>query len=127
MIPHTMTLAASGFKARKYKNSSKPKDIPPFVWKAMSQKERRNAIAEEQRKLALDEKEETRARRIKSLPMIGIVKGTPNDVEESMNYEFIPEMPVCQMNPQKHRSKCIRLGIQPGEKAINTLVARPVG
>ena len=43
---------ASGFKARKYKNSSKPKDMPPFVWQAMSQKERRNAIIEEQRKLA---------------------------------------------------------------------------
>ena len=65
---------ASGFKARKYKNSSKPKDIPPFVWQAMSQKERRSAIVEEQRKLALEEEEKKRARRIKSLPMIGVVK-----------------------------------------------------
>ena len=32
---------AGGFKARKYKNSSKPKDIPPFVWRSMSLKERR--------------------------------------------------------------------------------------
>ena len=39
----------SGFKARKYKNSSKPKETPPFVWKSMSQKDRRNAIAEEQK------------------------------------------------------------------------------
>ena len=102
---------ASGFKARKYKNSSKPKDIPPLVWQAMSQKERRHAIAEEQRKLALEEKERKRARRVKAVPMIGTLKGTPNDVEASMNYEFTSAMPTCQMNPEKHRTKCIRLGI----------------
>ena len=118
---------AGGFKARKYKNSSKPKDIPPFVWQAMSQKERRSAIAEEQRKLALEEKERKRAKRVKAVPMIGTLKMTPNELEENLECEFIPAMPVCQMNPQKHRVKCVRLGIQSGEKAINTLVARPVG
>jgi len=115
---------ASGFKAIRYKKPSKPKDTPPFVWQAMSQKERRLAIAEEQKKLALEEKEKKRARRVKAVPMIGTLKSTPrtpNDVEENMTYEFIPAMPTCQMNPQKHRNKCIRLGIQSG------LVARPVG
>jgi hypothetical protein len=43
--------------------------------------------------------------------MIGTPKGTPNDVEASMNYEFTSAMPTCQMNPEKHRNKCIRLGI----------------
>ena len=32
-----------GFKARRYGNSSKPKDIPPFVWQSMSVKARREA------------------------------------------------------------------------------------
>ena len=118
---------AGGFKARKYKNSSKPKDIPPFVWQAMSQKERRASIADEQRKLALEEKEKKRAKRVKAVPMIGTLKESPNELEEYLSYEFIPAMPVCQMNPQKHRTKCIRLGIQSGEKTVNTLVARPVG
>ena len=45
--------SADGFKARRYKNSSKPENIPPFIWKSMSLKERRNAIAEEQKRLAL--------------------------------------------------------------------------
>ena len=53
----------SGFKARRYKNSSKPKNIPPFVWRSMSLKERRASIADEQRRLALEEKEKKRARR----------------------------------------------------------------
>ena len=35
---------AGGLKARKYNKSSKPKDIPPFVWQAMSIKARREAI-----------------------------------------------------------------------------------
>ena len=95
---------ASGFKARKYKNSSKPKDIPPFVWQAMSQKERGLAIAEEQKTLALEEKEKKRARRVKAVPMIGTLKSTPNDVEKNMTYEFIRAMPTCKMNPQKHRN-----------------------
>ena len=59
--------------------------------------------------------------------MIGTLKESPNELEEYLSYEFIPAMPVCQMNPQKHRTKCIRLGIQSGEKTVNTLVARPVG
>ena len=93
----------------------------------MSQRERRASIADEQRKLALEEKEKKRAKRVKAVPMIGTLKESPNELEECSAYEFIPAMPVCQMNPQKHRTKCIRLGIQSGEKAINTLVARPVG
>ena len=116
----------SGFKAHKNKNSSKPKEIPPFVWKSMSQKDRRNAIAEEQKTLALEEKEKKRARRVKSLPSLGVLKCTPNDVEDRMAFDFIPAMPVCQMNPKKHRVKCVRLEIRTGERTINTLVARPV-
>ena len=37
---------AGGYKARKYKGSSKPPSIPPFLWKAASKAERKKAIAE---------------------------------------------------------------------------------
>ena len=43
---------AGGFKTRRYQGSSKPRDIPSFVWQSMSVKQRRLAIAEEQKKLA---------------------------------------------------------------------------
>ena len=85
---------ASGFKARRYKNSSKPKDVPPFVWRSMSQKERRASIAEEQKRLALEEKEKKRARRAKSMVTIGIALIGPNDLEAKASEEQIPAMPV---------------------------------
>ena len=44
--------SADGFKTRRYKGSSKPIDIPSFVWQSMSLKARREAIKEEQMKLS---------------------------------------------------------------------------
>ena len=35
-------------------------------------------------------------------------------------------MPVCGYSVQRHRDKLVRVGRLQGEKAINTLVARPV-
>ena len=55
-----------------------------------------------------------------------MVKG-PNDLEGLNQDEPIPAMPVCQLNSQTHRVKCVRLSLQSGERAVNTLVARPVG
>ena len=49
--------SAGGFKAREYNNSSEPKDIPPFEWQSMSVKARREAIWEEQVKIAAKEAE----------------------------------------------------------------------
>jgi len=46
--------SADGFKTRRYKGSSKPMDIPSFLWQSMSVKARREAIREEQMKLARD-------------------------------------------------------------------------
>ena len=123
---HPSYYEAGGFKARKYKNSSKPKDIPPFVWGSMSLKERRASIAEEQKRLAFEEKEKKRAKR-KSMVTLGIVVKGPNDLESNGEEEQVPAMPVCQMNPQKNRVKCVRLSLRSGERAVNTLVARPVG
>ena len=117
--------SADGFKARRYKNSSKPQNIPPFVWKSMSMKERRNAIAEEQKRLALKEKETKRLKRAKSTPSITVHIKSPDDKE--VHLDEAPAMPTCKMNPQRHRVKCSRINIQSGEMVINTLVARPVG
>ena len=52
--------SASGYKTRRYKGSSKPIDIPSFVWQAMSVKERRKAIEEEQKGLAAKAKAKAR-------------------------------------------------------------------
>ena len=35
-------------------------------------------------------------------------------------------MPTCAYSEQRHRVKLVRVSIQSGERAINTLVARPV-
>ena len=125
--------SAGGFKARRYKGSSKPKDIPPFVWASSSVKERRKAIEEEQKKLARIEAEKKRASRAASaltrLEMNNSsVPSIINQLSEVISIEdIIPAMPVCKMNPQKHRVKCVRVGIRSGERIVNTLVARPVG
>ena len=87
---------------------------------------RRASIAEEQKRLALEEKEKKRAKR-KSMVTLGIVINGPNDLESKGDEEQVPAMPVFQMNPQKHGVKCVRLSLQSGERAVNTLVARPVG
>ena len=44
----------------------------------------------------------------------------------SNDAEDIPKMPVCGYSVQRHRDKLVRVGRLQGEKAINTLVARPV-
>ena len=59
---------ADGFKKRRYKGSSKPMDIPPFVWQSMSVKARREAIREEQVKLARDGAEKKKAIRAEQEP-----------------------------------------------------------
>eukprot|EP00435_Cladocopium_sp_Y103_P012900 s3582_g3.t1 len=42
------------------------------------------------------------------------------------NSDEIPIMPTCAYSEQRHRVKLARVSIQSGERAINTLVARPV-
>ena len=61
------------------------------------------------------------------LVTLGVMVTGPNDLERLNQDEPVPAMPVCQLNPQTHRVKCVRLSLQSGERAANTLVARPVG
>ena len=78
-------------------------------------------MAEEQKRLALEEKERKRAKR-KPMVTLGPVINGPNDLEGKGEEEQVPAMPVCQMNPQKHRVKCVRLSLQSGERQSTHLL-----
>ena len=125
--------SASGFKARRYKGSSKPMDIPTFIWQSMSVKARKVAIEEEQKKIARIEAEKKNAQRSaaelkraeKREPGVAAVL---NQLYQAYHQDdvSIPAMPVCNYNPQRRREKMVRVTIHSGERIINTLVARPV-
>eukprot|EP00435_Cladocopium_sp_Y103_P001822 s5403_g1.t1 len=123
---------AGGFKARRYKDSSKPLDIPPFVWQSMSVKARREAIREEQMKIAAKEAEKKlKARSEAELKRLekkkpGVASSTNQLTHAYENPDEVPIMPTCAYSEQRHRVKLARVSIQSGERAINTLVARPV-
>ena len=53
--------------------------------------------------------------------------GSPNDLGAKASEEQVPAMPVCQMNPQNHRVKCVLDSACNLVKGLSTLVARPVG
>ena len=108
--------SADGFKTRRYKNSSKPREIPSFVWQSMSIKARKEAIQKEQKEIALRESK----KEIKSKP--GTVAMTCPEIPD----EDFPPMPIRVQNPYHHRDK---IGIPQCSydlRTINSLVARPV-
>ena len=107
--------SADGFKTRRYKNSSKPMDIPSFVWQSMSLKARKEAIQKEQKKIALREAASGK----KGKPSI---VATPFVEEESESH---PIMPTCNQTPQ-HREKITPPNHVPDLRLVNSLVARPV-
>ena len=107
--------SADGFKTRRYKSSSKPMDIPSFVWQSMSLKARKEAIQKEQKKIALREAASGK----KGKPSI---VATPTKEEESEPY---PVMPTCNQTPQ-HREKINPPNYTPDLRLVNSLVARPV-
>ena len=107
--------SADGFKTRRYKNSSKPMDIPSFVWQSMSLKARKEAIQKEQKKIALREAASGK----KGKPSI---VATPIIEEESEPY---PIMPTCNQT-QQHREKITPPNYTPDLRLVNSLVARPV-
>ena len=106
---------ASGFKARRYKGSSKPMDIPPFVWKEMSTKDRRKAIAEEQKKIAKMSAEPRASASAKA----AVVESIKADCKLPPA-EDAPSMPIMNNPNVKHRRKVDYYHM------TNSLVARPV-
>ena len=91
---------AGGHKARKYKGSSKPPDIPPFLWKLASKAERKKAIEryelEEARKRLL-------AERSKHIAAVAEIDGKlrhyksgdiPAETKMDAAWEGVPMMPI---------------------------------
>ena len=120
---------AGGYKARKYKGSSKPPSIPPFLWKAASKAERKKAIAEyeleEARKRLLAEKSKHKAAVAEIDGKLRNFKSgdIPSEAKMDATWEGVPLMPVEHEEKQhSHREKGVLY-----EPWLNALVARPVG
>ena len=107
-------------------------DIPSFVWQSMSVKARREAIREEQMKLARDGAEKKKAMRAEqNLAKLEKTKKGVASIINQLHHAYhpddeVPNMPTCKYSQERHRVKCARVSIMSGEKIINTLVARPV-
>ena len=99
----------------------------------MSKKARREAIKEEQKRLARSGVEKKRAARARE--ELETLEKTTKRVASMINqlhqaYQLdeddFPFMPTCKYSQEKHRMKCARVEILSGEKVITTLVVRPV-
>ena len=125
--------SADGFKTRRHEGSSKPMDIPSFVWQSASVKARREAIREEQMKLARSGAEKKKAARAekdlekleKSKKGVASIINQPHQAYHPED-DDVPVMRTCKYSQDRHRVKCARVSIMSGEKIINTFVARPV-
>ena len=115
--------SADGFKARRYKGSSKPMRIPPFVWQQMSVGQRRKAIEREQKKIATEEAESKAKTSTKKKPSTPAAASPP---EGEAELEVIPAMPTLNRQQRRHREKLLSMTGWQLEKAVNGLVARPV-
>ena len=115
--------SADGFKARRYKGSSKPMHIPPFVWQQMSVGQRRKAIEREQKKIATEEAESKAKTSTKKKPSTPAAASPP---EGEAELEVIPAMPTLNRQQRRHREKLLSMTGWQLEKAVNGLVARPV-
>ena len=125
--------SADGFKTRRYRGSSKPIDIPSFVWQSMSVKARREAITKEQMKLARSGAEKKKASRAEQeLAKLEKTKKGVASIINQLHHAYhsddddVPTMPTCKYSQDRHRVKCARVSIMSEEKIINTLVAQPV-
>ena len=108
-------------------------DIPSVVWQSMSVKARREAIREEQMKLARDGAEKKKAIRAEQdLAELEKSKKGVASIINQLHHAYhsdeddIPTMPTCKYSQDRLRVKCARVSIMSGEKTINTLVAQPV-
>ena len=130
MIPKTDSsyYSASGYKTRKYKGSSKPPDVPSFLWKAASKAEREKEIKrwerEEARRKLLAEKSKHKAAVAQADGILRHQKSgaVPVELEQDAAWEGVPTMPTREPAKHPHREKGI-LQYQ----WLNALVARPVG
>ena len=116
--------SADGFKTRRYKGSSKPENIPSFVWQSLSPKQRRLAIDKEQKKIAAKKAESSAPKTEPSRPSKAAAASTPGGDAES----DIPAMPVIARIKRKgHRDKLMSFACTKSDSGVITMVARPVG
>ena len=126
---------ASGFKGRRYKGSSKPKDIPTFLWRGASKAARERAKREALLKEAAEKHDAAVAKERKYNRVID--RFATSAVKESKNVEpsddFIPAMPVtCNPGGSHGGNHCHRDKLKDQSELMcfhfpNALVARPVG
>ena len=104
----TSHYSASGYKARKYKGSSKPDSIPTSLWRAASKKARKEAIEK-------DKLEKARAKHSAAPAVVRDQDGDP-----------VPRMPVDYNHVERHRER-IAQTISAETQAFSAMVARSVG
>ena len=114
--------SAGGYKTRKYKGTSKPPDVPSFLWKAASkaarEKEIRRYELEEARK-----KFKAAAAKVNNLNTNG--SSSPRDrVDQN---DDVPAMPVKEVIKHDHRDRLATAHELVKDMILNALVARPVG
>ena len=127
---------SSGFKGRRYKGSSKPKDIPTFLWRGASKAARERAKREALLKEATEKHDAAVAKERKYNRVIDrlATSAVPESKEEvKSSHDFIPAMPVISSSGGSHGGNhCHRDKLQDQSELMcfhfsNALVARPVG
>ena len=127
---------SSGFKGRRYKGSSKPKDIPTFLWRGASKAARERAKREALLKEAAEKHDAAVAKERKYNRVIdrfatSALTEPKGDFKSSD--DFIPAMPVISNAGGSHGGNhCHRDKLQDQSELMcfhfsNALVARPVG
>ena len=131
---------SSGFKGRRYKGSSKPKDIPSFLWRGASKAARERAKREALLKEAAEKHDAAVAKERKYDRVIDrLVSKSENKSKscvassDKASEDFIPAMPVISNSGglhggnQCHREKLHDYSELSCFHYSNALVARPVG
>ena len=126
---------SSGFKGRRYKGSSKPKDIPTFLWRGASKAARERAKREALLKEATEKHDAAVAKERKYNRVIDrfATSAVPEPKIVDQSDDFIPAMPVTFNPGGSHGGNhCHRDKLKDQSELMcfhfsNALVARPVG
>ena len=114
--------SAGGYKTRKYKGTSKPPDVPSFLWKAASKAAREKEI----RRYELEEaRKKFKAAAAKVNNLNNNDPSSPRDrVDQNVD---VPAMPVKEVIKHDHRDRLATAHELVKDMILNALVARPVG
>ena len=126
---------SSGFKGRRYKGSSKPEEIPTFLWRGASKAARERAKREALLKEAAKKHDAAVAKENKYNRVIDrlVSSAVPEPKISNNSDDFIPAMPVTYKPGGSHGgNQCHRDKLKDQSELScfhfsNALVARPVG